>query len=93
MTRQRRLSRGDSHASVEETLAATTTVMQRMALAIFDTAERGGDVYSWLNQRIGRWAGDLVREVNRGAHDSVADPVGLIQSSRDLVARMRELLP
>ncbi len=93
IARQRRLGRGDSHASVEETLAATTTLMHRLALAIFDTADRAGEVYSWLNQRIGRWAGDLVKEVNRGAHDSVADPVGLIRESRDLVTRLRERLP
>jgi hypothetical protein len=93
ITRQRRLARGDSHASVEDTLRATTTLMQRLALAIFDSPDRGGEVYSWLNQHIGRWAPDIIKEVNKGAHDSVTRPMGLIDDSGTLVARLREKLP
>jgi hypothetical protein len=51
IARQRRLGRGDSHSSVEETLAATTTLMHRLALAIFDTADRAGEAPS------GPWPG------------------------------------
>lgn len=93
ITRQRRVARGDSHAAVEEALATTTTLMQRLALAIFDSADRGGEVYAWLNQHIGTWAPNLVKEVNKGAHLPVAHPRGLIHDSRNLVDRLRERLP
>jgi hypothetical protein len=91
--RQRRLGQGDRHAAVEEVLSMTTRLMERLALAIFDSAGRGGDVYAWLNRNIGCWAPNLVKQVNRGAHDAVAQPRGLIDDTRHLVDRLREKLP
>ncbi len=93
ITRQRRLARGDKHSLVEEALAATTTTMTKLALAIFDDAGRGGEVYDWLNRNIGPWAPNLVKEVNKGAHESVSDPRRLVEDSRRLVQRLREKLP
>jgi hypothetical protein len=93
ITRQRRLARGDSHAAVEETLATATKLMCRLALAIFDSDDRGGEVYAWCNQHLGTWAPNLVKEVNKGAHESVAHPRGLIDDTRNLVHRLREKLP
>jgi hypothetical protein len=93
ITRQRRLTLGGSHGEVEAALAATTTLMHRLALAIFDTADRGGEVYGWLNQHVGSWAPNLVKEVNKGAHDVIPNPRGLISDSRQLIGRLREKLP
>ncbi|HWE56528.1 MAG TPA: hypothetical protein VG435_13525, partial [Acidimicrobiales bacterium] len=93
ITRQRRLGRGDSHSSVEDALAATTTLMTKLALAVFDDADRGGDVYTWLNQHVGTWAPDTVKTVNKGAHESITDPKRLVDDARRLVKRLREKLP
>jgi recombinational DNA repair ATPase RecF len=93
ITRQRRLSRGDSHAAVEEVLSATRTLVERLALAIFDSAARGGDVYAWLDRQIGCWAPNVVKQANRGAHDSLAHPRGLVDDTRRLVDALREKLP
>jgi hypothetical protein len=91
--RQRRLARGDSHAAVEEALSTATKLMERLALAIFDSAGRGGDVYTWLNRHIGCWAPNLVKQVNTGAHDSVVHACGLIDDTRHLIDGLREKLP
>jgi hypothetical protein len=92
ITRQRRLARGDKHSPVEEALAATTTTMTKLALALFDAGRRG-EVYDWLNRNIGQWGPNLVKEVNNGAHESVSNPRGLVEDSRRLVQRLREKLP
>ena len=53
---------------------------------------RAGAVYSGLNNRFGRWAGDLFRDVNDGAHgDYIGDLRKLIRGTRDLAAKLRAL--
>ena len=94
ITRKRRLGRGDTANSVEDALAAATKQMPRLALAIFDDASRGGEVYEWLNQRCGRWAADTVRAANEGSHtETKIDPGALVGDTRRLVAALREKLP
>jgi energy-coupling factor transporter ATP-binding protein EcfA2 len=92
ITRRRRLTRGDSHLSVEEALAGTTTTMTKLALALFDNAGRGGEVYDWLNQHVGYWAPDTVKAVNKGVHEPVSNVRGLVEDSRRLIERLREKL-
>lgn len=94
IARTRRLGRGDTAASVEDALSAATKLMPRLALAVFDDANRGGEVYEWLNQRCGRWAADTVRAVNEGSHGgTTVDPKGLVGDTRRLVTALRGKLP
>jgi hypothetical protein len=92
ITRRRRLAAGESHAALEADLGATTTTVTKLALALFDDADRGGDVYGWLNRRIGSWATNTVKAVNKGAHESVPDVRGLVGDCGRLIRGLRETL-
>ena len=91
IVRARRLGRGDSHATVEEAISEPTTLVSRLALAIFDDAGKGGEVYAWLNKNIGSWAYDTVQTCNKGAHPggSAFDAAGLVSDARKLVEQLR----
>lgn len=91
--RSRRLERGDRHASVEEALRQLTTLVTHLALAIFDDSSRGGDVYSWLNSNVGRWATDLVQSCNKGTHVAAEfDGAVLVGDARRIVEQLRQRL-
>ena len=49
-------------------LAANPKLLPQLAFALFDDPQRAGDVYGRLNNALGYWAGDLVRDLNTGAH-------------------------
>jgi len=88
VVRRRRLGRGERHAAVEELLLGLTT-KQRAALALFDDPGRARDVYTGLN-RFGRWAGDVFRAVNEGAHQGYAgDLSNLIRDADGLAKKIR----
>ena len=89
--RARRLGRGDSHTSVEEALRQPTTLVTRLALAIFDDSGRGGDVYGWLNSNVGKWATDTVQLCNKGSHGAeLFDGTALVGDVRRITERLRE---
>jgi hypothetical protein len=94
VVRARRLGRGDSHGSVEEALRETTTLITRLALAIFDDSERGGEVYAWLDRNIGQWTPGTVKVCNKGAHGvaSSFDGGTLVGDVRRLVEQLRAKL-
>lgn len=93
ITRGRRLGRGDDHNSVETALLATTKLMPRLALAIFDNPDRGGEVYTWLNQQIAPWAADTARAANEGSHGGPNTAMGpLVGDTRNLIERLRAKL-
>ncbi len=94
LTRRRRLGRGDEHDEVEAALEVPTRVVPRLALAILDDDKRGGDVYSWLNTKVGSWATDTVKACNEGAHGG-GYPGGmgsLVGDTRRLVDRLRTVV-
>jgi hypothetical protein len=92
VVRHKRLGRGDPHAAVEEALESATTTKQRLALALFDDAGRAGDVLRHLNLAWGRWAGDCVNAVNRGAHGQYeGDLPHLIRETERLTGELRTL--
>lgn len=93
--RRTRLSRpGQSREDVEQLLTANPKLYPLMALAVFDDQSRTGDLLSWLNNRFGRWAGDLIGVLNRGAHGaSQLDRPGLdklANSTRNLIEGLGE---
>ncbi len=75
VVRRRRLARGEAHADIDTVLDATTTLYRHVALALFDDADRSGDVLRSVNNRFGAAAGDAVKAANAGVHETV--PVDL----------------
>ena len=67
--RRRRIGRGEPHAGTDELLIEARTLMQKLALALFDDAGRAGEVLARINRTDRGWA-DAVRWANRGAHGS-----------------------
>ena len=53
VVRRRRINKGQSHAEVEDDLAASHTLNKRAALALFDDVERAGEVMGRLNKQLG----------------------------------------
>ena len=71
VVRRRRIGRGEAHGAVEEALTDARKLLQKLALALFDDAERAGDVLPSINGKWGRAAGDAVAWSNRGSHDPI----------------------
>ena len=91
--RRRRIGRGESHSGVEETLSGARTLLQKLALALFDDPGRAGDVMRRANDHWGRNAGDAISTVNRGTHEGIATShlAGLIESTGRVADRARRL--
>ena len=85
--RLRLLREGARHAEVEERLLAAGTLNAKAALAL---GCEPGKVPAALTNRAGRWAAELLREVNRGAHQgSGGDLKGLVEGCERLARAVR----
>lgn len=82
VVRRRRIGRGEAHAAVAEVLTEARTLLQKLALALFDDAGRAGNVMERINRQWGSWAGDAVAGSNRGSHAPVP-----LRETEDLVAK------
>ncbi len=69
MVRARRLAKGVAHADVEDALAGATRLTSLAALALFDDAQRGGDVLRHLHNKYGAWAATAFKRCKEGAHE------------------------
>jgi recombinational DNA repair ATPase RecF len=79
--RRRRLAKGENYAAVEELLAeASHRLTTLAALALFDDAEKGGDVLGHLRKAEPGFP-DTFQTLNRGAHGS-AGPVPTVALAR-----------
>lgn len=67
--RRRRLGRGETHESIEELFETHAKLVPRLALALFDDPDRGGEVMSRVSSQFGRREADAVAECNRGSHE------------------------
>ena len=89
--RQRRLRAGARHQDVEELLAANPKLYARMALAIFDDAEKTSEVLPRLNKLDPR-AATVFKACNAGAHEAfdgdVQDLVRDTEKLADAVLRL-----
>ncbi|SCE99413.1 AAA family ATPase [Micromonospora mirobrigensis] len=81
-----RVARGVRHDDIEAAIVeASRRLTTIVALAVFDDAERGGDVLGWLG-RHGRWAVRAYQECRQGVHGAhLADLPGLVADARRLV--------
>ena len=82
--RQRRLRAGARHREVEELLDAHPKLYARMALAIFDDAEKTSEVLPRLNKLDPR-AADAFKALQPGAHEAFdGDVEGLVRDTEKL---------
>ena len=92
VVRRRRINKGQSHAEVEDDLAASHTLNKRAALALVDDVERAGEVMGRLNKQLGDWAGTTFKQCNKGAHDGFdGDLLDLVKRSGHLIDQLRNL--
>ncbi|MGK5441416.1 AAA family ATPase [Micromonospora sp. URMC 105] len=80
-----RVTRGVPHDEVEAAIVdASRRLTTIVALAVFDDAERGGDVLGWLG-RHGGWAVGAYRACREGVHGAyLTDLPGLVTDARAL---------
>jgi energy-coupling factor transporter ATP-binding protein EcfA2 len=90
VVRRRRLGRGDPRASVEQAILDANKLYKCLALALFDDADRTGDVLTRINNAYGSPAGDAIRRCNAGAHgeDAGVDLEGLVSECARLSAKL-----
>ncbi|MEU2613102.1 AAA family ATPase [Micromonospora sp. NPDC007271] len=83
---RRRVARGVPHDDIEAAVvAASRRLTTTVALAMFDDADRGGDVLGYLGRRHGRRAVDAYQACREGVHGAyLADLPGLVADARHL---------
>jgi energy-coupling factor transporter ATP-binding protein EcfA2 len=91
LVRRRQLTAGRTHAEVEEAIAACRTTTVLASLALYDDAERGGEVMARLN-KFGGWAGDVFKQCKEGAHAAATGDLELmVRDAERLADKMLEL--
>jgi AAA domain, putative AbiEii toxin, Type IV TA system len=93
VVRRRRLSRGDSHEAIEELFNTQSKLVPRLALALFDDAEKAGDVYASIKNRFGPWQVDTVKFCNEGAHKGFPqdDALSFVRNAEKLANELAKL--
>lgn len=90
--RRRRLGRGDQHAAVRAEIESAHTLIEIMALAMFDDRAEGSKVMRDVNQKLGSAAGDGVRACKEGSHGKFdGDPFALIDATKQIARHVRRL--
>lgn len=84
--RRRRLVRGEPHDAVEVLLLDNARTHQLMTLALFDDAQRDGDVMVRLN-KLGPWAVDAFKACKLGAHQRYEGDLGVLIDNSGRLAR------
>jgi hypothetical protein len=79
-----RVGRGVPHADIEKAIeAASRRLTTVVALAVFDDADRGGDVLGWLGRRHGPRAVNAYKACREGVHGAyLTDLPGLVADAR-----------
>ena len=93
VVRRRRIGRGEAHGAVAEALERASTLLRKLALALFDEDDRAGDVMTSVKNRWGPRAADAVGLANRGSHGGVPQGLwaGLVEDVERLAASIRAL--
>lgn len=90
IVRRRRLERGETHVSVEHDLATADRLGARLALALFDDAQRGHvEIGDRLANKFGVRSREVFFRCNRGAHSY--DDGDLDELVRDVAALVHAL--
>ena len=84
-----RSSRGDKYADIEAVLDTAKRTATVFALALFDNADKGGDVADRVRQRHGQWAVDTYDACRNGVHGKYrGDPSRLVADTRSLAGTL-----
>jgi hypothetical protein len=99
--RRKRLSAGVAHKDVEKLLDENPKLLPRLALALFDDADRAKDVYATINNRFAKKGGyrdgplmaDIIRACNEGAHQGLIedDPRQFVRLVEGLAEKVASL--
>jgi ABC-type Mn2+/Zn2+ transport system ATPase subunit len=85
VVRCRRLGRGDFHEELEEQLRGTTSLLDLMAMALFDDQSKAMDVLRHLNREGHRECADTLQAVRAGAHGNFkGDASDLVRATQRL---------
>ena len=87
----RRLTRGESHADVTRLLADSASLSRLAALALFDDADRGGDVPARLERDAGPALANAFRRCGETEEIAPSDAVDLVRLASQLTAWLRGL--
>jgi recombinational DNA repair ATPase RecF len=92
VVRRRRLGRGEPHAEVERALGEAGRLARLLALALFDDAERSGDVPSRVKRDAGAPLADTLQQCDEGGRElRAAEAVELVRQASKLAAWLRGL--
>jgi len=93
VVRRRRLQKGRPHEEIESLFAVHTKLLPRLALALYDDAEKAGEVYAGVKNRFGPRQADTVRACNEGAHKGLNDddPLQLVRNVEQLAEGILKL--
>jgi len=90
VVRRRRLRRGEPHRDVEQALSDTEGLSPLAALALFDDAQRRGDVPGRLQGEAGAAGAEAFRQCDEGADElPAASAVELVRQASRLAAWLR----
>ncbi|MEU8047585.1 AAA family ATPase [Micromonospora echinofusca] len=91
MVWRQRVARGVPHHDIEAAIVdASRRLTTTLALALFDDADRGGDVLGYLGRRYGARAVAAYRACQKGVHGSyLADLPGVVADARLLAEALR----
>ena len=89
VVRRRRLGRGEPYGEVERALTGAGRLMPLAALALFDDAQRAGDVLSRVEREAGNPLAQALKQCDEGADEK--DAVELVRRSGKLAAWLRGL--
>lgn len=85
VVRRRRLGRGERHDELEQQLQATSSLIELMALAMFDDTGKASEVLRQLNRTGHRDCADTLQAVRAGAHGSFGgNPGELVRATQRL---------
>jgi energy-coupling factor transporter ATP-binding protein EcfA2 len=83
-----RLARGAPHADVEDAIEkARKRLATTFALALFDDADKGGDVLGRLNQKYGHRAADTYQACRKGVHGAYTGDLPLLVADTRTLAK------
>jgi hypothetical protein len=93
VVRRRRLQKGKRHEEIESLFTEHTKLLPRLALALYDDAEKAGDVYTGVKNRFGARQADTVRACNEGAHKGLSDddPLQFVRNVEQLAEGILKL--
>ncbi len=90
--RRRRIGNGEPHASVDRALESAKGTNTLMAMALHDDPDKGNEVLTRLNNKLGRATTDAYQAIRSGAHGTWTGAYGELIRHAESIARYVESL-